>query len=233
MQIISLRKGFVADVADVDVGSVDATGFEAIRTAWTRYPILRFRDQVLDDAELQAFSRGFGPLEYAPMGRITDEERAKLPNPYVATISNIVMDGEPIGGLGSAEAAWHTDMSYIEDPPAASISATWWPPCGRCRRRWRRVLARSTSSTMPPTTAWASCAQDTGMRRTRAPRPERFIPWCADTPKTAAKRCFSVVAKTPTSRACRWRIAKPCSMPSGSTWHCQAPPGRNRGGLAT
>ena len=121
MQIISLGKGFVADVADVDVGNIDATGFEAIRAAWMRYPILRFRDQILDDADLQAFSRGFGPLEYAPMGRITDEERAKLPNPYVATISNVVMDGEPIGGLGSAEAAWHTDMSYIEDPPAASI----------------------------------------------------------------------------------------------------------------
>ena len=48
------------------------------------------------------------------MGRISDAERDKLPNPFVTTISNIVENGRPIGGLGNAEAAWHTDMSYIE-----------------------------------------------------------------------------------------------------------------------
>ena len=63
----------------------------------------------------------FGPLEYAPMGLVSDAERAKLSNPHVATISNIVHDGKPIGGLANAEAAWHTDMSYIERPPTASI----------------------------------------------------------------------------------------------------------------
>ena len=36
-------------------------------------------------------------------------------------ISNIVQDGMPIGGLGNAEANWHSDMTYIEDPPPASV----------------------------------------------------------------------------------------------------------------
>ena len=112
---------FVADLGGVDVPSVDDAAFAAIHEAWLRYPILRLRGQALDDGQLQAFSRRFGPLEYAPMGRITDEERAKAANPHVATISNIVENGRPIGGLGSAEAAWHTDMSYIEQPPTASL----------------------------------------------------------------------------------------------------------------
>ena len=112
---------FVAQLDGVDVPSVDDAAFAAIHEAWLRYPILRLRGQTLDDAQLQAFSLRFGPLEYAPMGRITEEERAKAKNPHVATISNIVENGRPIGGLGSAEAAWHTDMSYIEQPPTASL----------------------------------------------------------------------------------------------------------------
>ena len=112
---------FVADIDAVDVGRIDDDAFDALYAAWLRYPILRLRGQRLDDAQLQAFSRRFGPLEYAPMGRISDAERARLPNPYVTTISNIVENGRPVGGLGNAEAAWHTDMSYIEHPPTASI----------------------------------------------------------------------------------------------------------------
>ena len=121
MQIIPLSNSFVADVADVDVGAVDDVAFGTIYAAWLRCPILRIRGQTLHDDALKDFSRRFGPLEYAPMGRISDEELAKLPNPYVTTISNIVVNGRPIGGLGAAEAAWHTDMSYIEHPPTASL----------------------------------------------------------------------------------------------------------------
>ena len=39
----------------------------------------------------------------------------------VAVISNIVVDGKPIGGLGSSELVWHQDMSYNELPPKASL----------------------------------------------------------------------------------------------------------------
>ena len=120
LRIVPLAS-FVAQLDGVNVPSVDDAAFAAIHEAWLRYPILRLRGQTLDDAQLQAFSRRFGPLEYAPMGRITEEERAKAKNPHVATISNIVENGRPIGGLGSAEAAWHTDMSYIEQPPTASL----------------------------------------------------------------------------------------------------------------
>ena len=122
---------FVAEAVDVDVRELDDAAFAAIHDAWLRWPVLRLRGQTLEDADLQAFSRRFGPLEYAPMGLISDEERAKIANPHVATISNIVENGRPIGGLGAAEAAWHTDMSYIEQPPTASILyAVETPPSG-------------------------------------------------------------------------------------------------------
>ena len=112
---------FGADIIDVDVSSVRDEAFSAIYAAWLDRAVLRIRGQRLDDDALMRFARRFGPLEYRPMGWITREERDRVPSPYLATISNIVIDGSPIGGLGAAEAAWHTDMSYIEQPPTASI----------------------------------------------------------------------------------------------------------------
>ena len=40
-------------------------------------------------------------------------------------------NGEPIGSLGAGEAVWHTDMSYLDDPPKASmLYALEIPPAG-------------------------------------------------------------------------------------------------------
>ena len=41
--------------------------------------------------------------------------------PEVTVISNVVIDGKPIGALGAGEAEWHTDMSYQDVPPSASV----------------------------------------------------------------------------------------------------------------
>ena len=112
---------FGADVTDVDLGRIGDADFKALHAAWLKHAVLRLRGQHLDDDILQSFSGRFGELEYAPFGRLPKSAVDKLPNPYIATISNIVKDGQPIGGLGNAEAAWHTDMSYIERPPTASL----------------------------------------------------------------------------------------------------------------
>jgi len=36
-------------------------------------------------------------------------------------VSNVVENGVAIGSLGAGEAVWHTDMSYLPDPPIASV----------------------------------------------------------------------------------------------------------------
>ena len=36
-------------------------------------------------------------------------------------VSNVIENGVPIGSLGAGEAVWHTDMSYQDVPPKASI----------------------------------------------------------------------------------------------------------------
>jgi taurine dioxygenase len=43
----------------------------------------------------------------------------------------VTLNGEPIGSLGDGEAVWHTDMSYLEVPPKASmLYALEVPPTG-------------------------------------------------------------------------------------------------------
>ena len=83
--------------------------------------MLRFRNQALDDHALQQFSARFGPLEEMPLGRMSQQERKKIPNIYVTVLSNIRVNGKPIGGLGNAEASWHSDMTYVDTPPPASV----------------------------------------------------------------------------------------------------------------
>ena len=113
--------GFGADITGVDLANLTDNAFEGIHRAWLTFGVLRFKEQTLNKDSLQTFSQRFGPLEQIPTGRMTEEQKARLGNLYVTPISNIKVDGKPIGGLGDAEATWHSDMTYVEVPPPASV----------------------------------------------------------------------------------------------------------------
>jgi len=121
IQITPINPAFVADVSGVDLRAVSDQEFEGIYQAWLEFGVLRLRQQSLNEDELQVFSARFGPLEEIPMGRLPEAQRKKIKNRYVTQLSNIIVDGKPIGGLGNSEAAWHSDMTYIETPPPASV----------------------------------------------------------------------------------------------------------------
>ena len=112
---------FGADITGVDLAKLTDDTFEAIYRAWLSFGVLRFKGQTLSKDSLQTFSQRFGPLEQIPTGRMSEEQKARLDNLYVTPISNIKVDGKPIGGLGDAEATWHSDMTYVEVPPPASV----------------------------------------------------------------------------------------------------------------
>jgi taurine dioxygenase len=121
MKINAINNHFVADVDGIDIGTISDEDFEAVYQAWLQFGVLRLHNQPLDEESLQRFSRRFGPLEERPMGRLSAEARAKVKNRYVTQLSNIVENGKPIGGLGNSEANWHSDMTYVDTPPPASI----------------------------------------------------------------------------------------------------------------
>src|SRR6185295_15817930 len=119
-----------ADISGVDLAQpLDDATFKVIEQAWMDNLVLRFRGQRLDDDQLMRFSARFGKLDRAPIPAIVAPD--SRPNEWVAIISNVKIEGKPIGGLGNYESLWHTDMSYNDAPPIASLlHAREVPPSG-------------------------------------------------------------------------------------------------------
>lgn len=119
-----------AEISGVDLASLGTADFSAIREAWHGYGALLFRNQKLTDDDLLSFSRRFGELDPPP-----NQEHGRLSPPGypdIYVVSNVLDDkGRPTGALGAGEAVWHTDMSYLDLPPDASmLYALEVPPAG-------------------------------------------------------------------------------------------------------
>lgn len=109
-----------AEIGGIDLRRVDAASFAAIHHAWIERSVLLFRDQRLSDDDLLAFSQRFGALDHAPVQE--GGRRCVDGHPEIYVVSNVLgPDGQPIGSLGAGEAVWHTDMSYLPEPPKASM----------------------------------------------------------------------------------------------------------------
>jgi taurine dioxygenase len=108
-----------AEVRVGDLRTLDDAGFAHVLAAWRAHCVLLLRDQTLSDQELIAFSRRFGDLDWAPVQENGRRFVEGLPEIYI--VSNVKVNGEAIGSLGDGEAVWHTDMSYLDVPPKASM----------------------------------------------------------------------------------------------------------------
>jgi taurine dioxygenase len=129
MSVAPTNGGLGAEIRGVDLRRLDEGAFSVIRRAWLDNLVLLFRDQDLTDADLIAFSRRFGELDLAPIQETGRRFVEGMPEIYI--VSNVLKNGEPIGSLGSGEAVWHTDMSYVAEPPMASmLYALEVPPTG-------------------------------------------------------------------------------------------------------
>ena len=109
-----------AEMLGVDLREISVAARETIRNAFAKRGVLLFRDQKISDDDLLDFSRGLGDLDPPP-----NQENGRLSPPgypAIYVVSNVLdSTGAPIGALGSGEAVWHTDMSYLDVPPFASM----------------------------------------------------------------------------------------------------------------
>jgi taurine dioxygenase len=119
MTIVPSGAALGADVRGVDLRALEEDAFAAIHRAWLDHQVLLIRGQHLGDDDLIAFSRRFGELDHAPIQE--NGRRFVDGHPEIYVVSNVVEHGVAIGSLGSGEAVWHTDMSYLPDPPRASV----------------------------------------------------------------------------------------------------------------
>lgn len=129
IEVVPMSPAIGAEVRGVDLAQpLDDATFDAIRRAWHAHCVLLFRGQRLDDAALVRFTSRFGELEVAPLFQ---GKRFVEAHPEVMIISNVKVDGREIGSLGNAEAFWHSDLNFVEEPPAGSfLHAHEVPPSG-------------------------------------------------------------------------------------------------------
>jgi taurine dioxygenase len=102
------------EIRGLDIArGVDAQTFERLQQVFADKSVLVFRNQALTPEQQIAFSRGFGELERHVV------ERYLLPgHPEIFRVSNIVENGQRIGGSGEF---WHTDLSYVANPSRGSL----------------------------------------------------------------------------------------------------------------
>jgi taurine dioxygenase len=119
MRTIPIGHALGAELQGVDLRDVGDAGFESIHHAWLKHLVVLFRGQELTDEDLIRFSQRFGQLDWAPVQETG--RRFVEGHPEIYVVSNVIENGVPIGSLGAGEAVWHTDMSYLETPPKASM----------------------------------------------------------------------------------------------------------------
>jgi taurine dioxygenase len=111
LTIDPMTPGLGAEISGIDVASCGDTGFESLYRAWLHYKIVVIRDQRLDLEALQCFSRRFGELTQLPYIKPFDNY------PYII---RVLKRADEID-MGTFGGDWHSDFSFLEAPPKASI----------------------------------------------------------------------------------------------------------------
>lgn len=120
IEIRPLTASVGAELSSIDVAALSNEDFAAVKRAWYAHSVLVIRDQAITDDDLLVFSHRFGELDPPPNQENGKQSPPGFPDIYV--VSNILDEnGKPIGALGAGEASWHTDMSYVDLPPDASM----------------------------------------------------------------------------------------------------------------
>jgi taurine dioxygenase len=109
-----------AQVEGVDLAAITPAEFRQLYDIWKKHHVLLMRGQRLTDAQFERFSAMLGELDPPPNQGAGRKSVPGHPNLYVVS-NRKDATGEPVGALGDGEAAWHTDMSYQERPPFASM----------------------------------------------------------------------------------------------------------------
>jgi taurine dioxygenase len=118
-RVVPTGKPVGATIEGVNLAQLTQADFEAIFDAWMKHNVLRFRAQDLTKDQLLEFSARFGELDKAPINIKGEPWIAGYPN--LAVMSNIIVEGQPVGSLGYGEAVWHTDMSYNDVTPSGAL----------------------------------------------------------------------------------------------------------------
>lgn len=116
LEVLVYGRALGADVINLDLSKpLSGAVRRLVPRALADHRVLRFPGQTLTPGELKAFSANFGGLEVNVAGSFQEPGL-----PEVMTLSNMVVDGRPIG-FRDAGQDWHTDLSYSRTIAWASV----------------------------------------------------------------------------------------------------------------
>jgi taurine dioxygenase len=109
-----------AEISGVDLTRpLSPSTVAAIKDAWGRHLVLVFRGQTLTEEQQLRFASYFGDLgirKKAPEPLRSRAEGIYQTNDKVLLVTNIKVDGQPIGAFGEGEFWFHIDSGYTARP---------------------------------------------------------------------------------------------------------------------
>ena len=111
LTVRSLGGALGAEVAGAGLARLSRNEFARIRRAFLDHLVLVFRGQKITPLQQVAFTERFGPVEPHPLGSRPGHEE----HPAVLVLEN--RPGKP----GARNDFWHSDITFGEEPPLASV----------------------------------------------------------------------------------------------------------------
>ncbi|TMJ39681.1 MAG: hypothetical protein E6G87_03820, partial [Alphaproteobacteria bacterium] len=100
-----------AEITGIDLRQLISDDLaEELRHTLARHQVLFFRNQHLSLDQLKALTRAFGPLMRLPYVQPLAGE---------PEVIRVLKEADEPGGVFGGD--WHTDFSFLEQPPAGSI----------------------------------------------------------------------------------------------------------------
>jgi taurine dioxygenase len=120
IRVTPLSPACGAEISGVDLTQpLSPPEFRAIKEAWDKHLVLVFRGQEVSQDDQLRFASYFGDLgsrKKAPEALRTRAEGVQQDHEKVLLVTNIKVDGKPIGAFGDGEFWFHIDSGYSARP---------------------------------------------------------------------------------------------------------------------
>ncbi|MFZ3353030.1 MAG: TauD/TfdA family dioxygenase [Xanthobacteraceae bacterium] len=120
IEVAPLAVACGAEIKGIDLSKpLNAHEVAAVRDAWNKYLVLVFRGQQVSQDDQLRFASYFGDLgsrKKAPEPLRGRAEGVQQDHEKVLLVTNIKVDGQPIGAFGDGEFWFHIDSGYCARP---------------------------------------------------------------------------------------------------------------------
>ena len=99
------------EISGIDLNDLDQPQIDQLRRLWHQYKVIFIRDQKIELNQLLKFSSRFGNLMQLPYIK---------PHQGYPDIIRVLKEADEIN-MGTFGGDWHSDFSFLEAPPMASI----------------------------------------------------------------------------------------------------------------